>query len=59
MDSTLLQNRSSLHPENSKKFNHGNGFVIGHQWTNTHSTEFSGSEVQGHTDTRLTSGFAG
>jgi hypothetical protein len=33
MDSTL-QNRSSLHPENSKKFNHGQGFVIGHQWTN-------------------------
>lgn len=33
IDSTL-QNRSSLHPENSKKFNHGNGFVIGHQWTN-------------------------
>jgi hypothetical protein len=33
IDSTL-QNRSSLHPENSKKFNHGQGFVIGHQWTN-------------------------
>jgi len=33
IDSTL-QNRSSLHPENSKTFNHGQGFVIGHQWTN-------------------------
>ena len=33
IDSTL-QSRSSLHPENAKKFNHGNGFVIGHQWTN-------------------------
>lgn len=33
MDATL-QGRSSLHSENVKKFNHGNGFVIGHQWTN-------------------------
>jgi hypothetical protein len=33
IDSTL-QNRSSLHPENAKRFNHGQGFVIGHQWTN-------------------------
>jgi len=33
IDSTL-QNRSSLHPENAKKCNHGQGFVIGHQWTN-------------------------
>src|SRR5918999_707642 len=33
IDSTL-QNRSSLHPENAKTFNHGQGFVIGHQWTN-------------------------
>ena len=33
IDSTL-QHRSSLHPENSKRFNHGKGFVIGHQWTN-------------------------
>jgi hypothetical protein len=33
IDSTL-QHRASLHPENSKKFNHGQGFVIGHQWTN-------------------------
>lgn len=28
------QNRSSLHTENSKRFNHGKGFVVGHQWTN-------------------------
>ena len=27
------QNRSGLHPENSQRFNHGKGFVIGHQWT--------------------------
>jgi hypothetical protein len=33
IDSTL-QHRASLHPENAKKFNHGQGFVIGHQWTN-------------------------
>jgi hypothetical protein len=33
IDSTL-QHRASLHPENAKKFNHGNGYVIGHQWTN-------------------------
>jgi hypothetical protein len=33
VDSTI-QHRSSLHPENAKKFNHGKGFVIGHQWTN-------------------------
>ncbi len=33
IDSTL-QGRSSLHPANAKKFNHGKGFVIGHQWTN-------------------------
>ena len=33
VDSTL-QRRASLHPENAKRFNHGNGFVIGHQWTN-------------------------
>src|SRR2546429_5750549 len=32
-DSTL-QRRASLHPETAKRFNHGNGFVIGHQWTN-------------------------
>lgn len=33
IDATL-QNRSSLHPKNSQRFNHGQGFVIGHQWTN-------------------------
>lgn len=33
VDSTL-QRRASLHPENAKPFNHGQGFVIGHQWTN-------------------------
>lgn len=33
IDSTL-QHRASLHPQNAKKFNHGQGFVIGHQWTN-------------------------
>jgi hypothetical protein len=33
IDSTL-QHRASLHPENAKKFNQGQGFVIGHQWTN-------------------------
>ncbi len=33
IDSTI-QHRSSLHPENAKKFNHGKGYVIGHQWTN-------------------------
>jgi hypothetical protein len=33
VDSTI-QHRASLHPENAKKFNHGKGYVIGHQWTN-------------------------
>ncbi len=33
IDSTL-QHRASLIPENAKTFNHGQGFVIGHQWTN-------------------------
>lgn len=33
VDSTL-QHRASLHAENAKTFNHGQGFVIGHQWTN-------------------------
>ncbi len=33
IDATL-QARSSLHVENSKRFNHGKGYVIGHQWTN-------------------------
>ena len=29
-----LQHRASLHPDNSHTFNHGKGYVIGHQWTN-------------------------
>jgi hypothetical protein len=33
VDSTI-QHRASLHPENAQKFNHGNGYVIGHQWSN-------------------------
>ena len=33
IDSTL-QHRASLHPENAKTFNHGKGYVSGHQWTN-------------------------
>jgi len=33
IDSTL-QHRASLHPANAKKFHHGKGYVIGHQWTN-------------------------
>lgn len=33
VDSTLQQ-RTSLHAENVQRFNHGKGFVIGHQWTN-------------------------
>ncbi|MDI6792817.1 MAG: hypothetical protein QME81_08140 [bacterium] len=33
VDSTI-QNRSSLHSDNVQRFNHGKGFVIGHQWTN-------------------------
>ena len=33
IDSTI-QHRSSLHTKNSQRFNHGKGFVIGHQWTN-------------------------
>jgi hypothetical protein len=33
IDSTL-QHRASLHPENAKTFHHGQGDVIGHQWTN-------------------------
>jgi hypothetical protein len=31
---STLQHRASLHPENAKTFNHGQGFVLGHQWTN-------------------------
>jgi hypothetical protein len=33
IDSTF-QNRATLHTDNAKKFNHGKGYVIGHQWTN-------------------------
>jgi hypothetical protein len=33
IDATL-QHRASLHPENAQTFNHGKGYVIGHQWTN-------------------------
>ena len=37
MIDATLQKRSSLHVENAKRFNHGKGFVIGHQWTNLDS----------------------
>ncbi len=33
VDATLHE-RSSKHSENVQKFNHGQGWVIGHQWTN-------------------------
>ena len=33
VDSTI-QHRFSLHSDNVKRFNHGKGFQIGHQWTN-------------------------
>ncbi len=33
VDATLHP-RSSLHVANSQRFNHGQGFVVGHQWTN-------------------------
>lgn len=33
IDATL-HGRSSLHVQNAQRFNHGEGFVIGHQWTN-------------------------
>lgn len=33
IDATLHE-RSSRHVENSQKFNHGKGWVVGHQWTN-------------------------
>lgn len=33
IDATLHP-RSSLHVHNAQRFNHGQGFVIGHQWTN-------------------------
>ena len=28
-----LQHRASLHPENAQTFHHGQGYVMGHQWT--------------------------
>ncbi len=33
IDATL-QTRAGLHTQNAQRFNHGQGFVIGHQWTN-------------------------
>jgi hypothetical protein len=33
IDATLHE-RSSRHVENAQKFNHGKGWVVGHQWTN-------------------------
>jgi hypothetical protein len=33
IDSTI-QHRSYRHTQNAQRFNHGQGFVIGHQWTN-------------------------
>ena len=33
IDATLHP-RSSLHVQNAQRFNHGQGFVVGHQWTN-------------------------
>lgn len=33
IDSTL-HSRSTKHTDNSKVFNHGKGYVVGHQWTN-------------------------
>lgn len=33
IDSTI-ESRSSLHADNVQRFNHGKGYVIGHQWTN-------------------------
>jgi Transposase DDE domain len=33
IDSTL-QKRTTRHTDNAQRFNHGKGFVIGHQWTN-------------------------
>ena len=32
---STLQHRASLHPENAKTFNHGQGFAVGPQWTNS------------------------
>lgn len=33
IDSTL-HGRATLHTDNSQRLNHGEGFVVGHQWTN-------------------------
>ncbi|MDA3898613.1 MAG: hypothetical protein PF482_20940 [Desulfobacteraceae bacterium] len=33
IDATI-QNWTNLHTENSNRFNHGKGFVVGHQWIN-------------------------
>jgi hypothetical protein len=33
IDATLHP-RSSLHVHNAQRFNHGQGFIVGHQWTN-------------------------
>jgi len=33
IDATLHR-RSSLHVHNAQRFNHGEGYVVGHQWTN-------------------------
>ena len=33
VDATI-QNRTTRHTDNAQRFNHGKGFVIGHQWTN-------------------------
>jgi Transposase DDE domain len=33
IDATI-HSRSSIHVENSQRFNHGQGFKVGHQWTN-------------------------
>ena len=32
---STLQHRASLHPENAKTCHHGQGFVVGHQWTHS------------------------
>src|SRR5262249_31371402 len=31
---STMQHRGSLNPENAHTFKHGQGYVIGHQWTN-------------------------
>ena len=33
VDSTI-QKRTTRHTDNAQRFNHGQGFIIGHQWTN-------------------------